>query len=110
MSTLRVGQKVVCVHSGPLYATIGRVVLLQEGAIYTVRKFVLHRSGLRLVWLNEVRRRREFLFFLRHGYLEPPFYADRFRPLAYKPQSLEHDVQTFRKIAGHVGAPESERA
>ena len=42
--------------------------------------------------------------------LDAYFDSAAFRPVVPTSRSLEHDVAKFKKIAGHVPAPETERA
>jgi hypothetical protein len=104
MSAFRVGQKVVCIK-GPVRPLVTGANYPEIEHVYTVRAVKLCDYGWDVLLLEEVRNVPGIL-----GIREPGFNASHFRPVAYPPQSLEHDVQTFRKIAGHVDAPESERA
>jgi hypothetical protein len=107
----RVGAK--CVHAiyQPLVTgqRVAGAVYPEEGGVYTIRKIVFcSRTGNKLLLLREIDNRH---ICAKLGLvLEPAFNALHFKPLAYKPQSPEHDVEQFNRIARHVSTPEKERA
>jgi len=96
MSAFRVGQKVVCVDASANPMITNRPPFT-EGAVYSVAAVYTSLLGNLILDIADVAK-------------GGGWYARRFRPVAYRPQSLEHDVEAFRKIAAHLPAPEKESA
>ncbi len=92
LTTLRVGMKVVCVNArqSPMYAD--GPMLLEKGAVYTIRDVHLDMSGYAAVRLVEHKHCATYY----QGGAEAGYRPSRFRPLVTK--TLEQDMETFHPL------------